>query len=238
MIFARSVVFLVFFALESAAISLLCVPALFMSWRAASFVGRLWSRVTFWGLRVIAGTRLEIRGAVPRGGVLVAAKHMSMADTIALYLTLHDPAMVLRSTLLRIPFYGWYVKAAGSIVIDRDGGAATLRRMTKQARAVIGDGRQVVIFPEGTRKKPDTPPDYKPGVAGIYGLLGVPCVPVALNTGVFWTSFAKYPGRLVVEFLEPIPPGLGRADFMQSLQGRIESATRDLVAEGRAMRNH
>ena len=188
-------------------------------------------------MRVIAGIAFEVRGTPPKNGVLVAAKHMSMWDTMALYLTLDDPAVVLKRGLTLIPFYGWYVSKAGSIAIDRAGGAQALRRMAAVAKAVIAQGRSVLIFPEGTRKKAGAPPDYKPGVAGLYGQLGVECVPAALNSGLFWTGFIKRPGRIVLEFLEPIPPGLKSREFMKQLEDRIEVATARLIAEGRALRN-
>jgi 1-acyl-sn-glycerol-3-phosphate acyltransferase len=165
--------------------------------------------------------------------VLVAAKHMSMWDTLALYLVLDDPAVVLKRGLTWIPFYGWYIVKAGSIAIDRKGGAQALRRMAAAAKRVIEQRRSVLIFPEGTRKKVGAPPDYKPGVAGLYGQMGVECVPAALNSGLFWTGFKKRPGRIVLEFLEPIPPGLKSREFMRQLEDRIEAATAALVAEGR-----
>jgi 1-acyl-sn-glycerol-3-phosphate acyltransferase len=196
-------------------------------------MSRQWSALNFWGLRVIAGVGFEVRGTVPRDGVLVAAKHMSMWDTMALYLVLDDPAVVLKRGLQFVPFYGWYITKAGSIAIDRKGGASTLRRMTAAAKRALGAGRSILIFPEGTRKKPDAAPDYKPGVAALYSQLGVPCVPAALNSGLFWTGFKKRPGTIVLEFLEPIPPGLRSRDFMKVLEERIETATTTLVAEGR-----
>ena len=105
--------------------------------------------------------------------------------------------------------------------------------MTVVARRALECGRSLLIFPEGTRKKPDAEPDYKPGVAALYSQLGVACVPAALNSGLFWTGFTKRPGRIVLKFLEPIPPGLRSREFMKVLEGRIETATADLVAEGR-----
>jgi 1-acyl-sn-glycerol-3-phosphate acyltransferase len=199
---------------------------------------RTWSRAIFLGLKLIAGLDYEIRGQVPNAPVLVASKHMSTWDTMGLYLTIWDPAAVLKRELLRIPFYGWYIAKAGVIPIDRGGHAAALRGMAAAAKRAIADGRPILIFPEGTRKAPDALPDYKPGVAGLYGLLGVPCIPVALNSGLFWTGpmgLIKRPGRIVVEFLEPIPAGLKRAEFMRLLEERIETATAKLVAEGRQL---
>lgn len=237
MTFLRSAIFLLWFALVSATLAIVFLPALALPRAVTVWMSRRWSALVFWGLRVIAGIAFEVRGTRPANGVLVAAKHMSMWDTMALYLTLDDPAVVLKRGLTLIPFYGWYVSKAGSIAIDRAGGAHALRRMAAAAKAVIAQRRSVLIFPEGTRKKVGAPPDYKPGVAGLYGQLGVECVPAALNSGLFWTGFVKRPGRIVLEFLEPIPPGLKSREFMKQLEDRIEAATARLVAEGRAPRN-
>lgn len=231
----RSAIFFLWFALVSAAICIVFLPALLLPREVTVWMSRRWSELSFWGLRVFAGVGFEVRGTPPRNGVLVAAKHMSMWDTMALYLVLDDPAVVLKRGLTLIPFYGWYVWKAGSIAIDRKGGAQTLRRMANAAKAMIAQDRSVLIFPEGTRKKVDAPPDYKPGVAGLYGQLGVECVPAALNSGLFWTGFVKRPGKIVLEFLEPIPPGLRSRDFMKVLEGRIETASAALVADGRTL---
>ena len=221
----RSALFLLWFLLITTILSLIFLPVLVLPRKATIWLARLWSRLTFWGLKVFSGIDFEVRGAAPKGPVLVASKHMSMWDTLALYLALYEPAIVLKRELLRIPFYGWFLAKAAAIPIDRGAGASALRKMSEAARKVLGEGRPILIFPEGTRKKPRAAPDYKPGVAGLYGLLGVACVPVALNSGVYWTGFLKRPGTIVLEFLEPIPPGLKRDAFMVRLQDRIETAT-------------
>jgi 1-acyl-sn-glycerol-3-phosphate acyltransferase len=225
----RSALFLVWFLLVTAILSLAFLPVLLLPRRATVWLARLWARWTFWGLKHIAGIGFEIRGTPPQGPVLVASKHMSMWDTLALYLALYEPAIVLKRELLRIPFYGWFLAKAAAIPIDRGGGARALRNMSEAARRVLAQGRPILIFPEGTRKKPGAAPDYKPGVAGLYGLLDVACVPVALNSGVYWTGFLKRPGTIVLQFLEPIPPGLKRDVFMTQLQQRIETATNALL---------
>jgi 1-acyl-sn-glycerol-3-phosphate acyltransferase len=232
MTFLRSAIFFVWFGLISAALCILCLPLLLGPRAGAGWLGRFWSRLVFWGLKVFAGTRYDVRGTIPATPVLIAIKHMSMWDTCAIYTLLGDPAIVLKRGLLMIPFYGWYLWKAGMIPIERDGGANTLRRMVAKARAELARGRSVVIFPEGTRKKPGAAPDYKPGVAGLYGQLDIPCVPVALNSGVLWTGFIKNPGTIVIQFLDPIPPGLPRREFMPRLQAAIEGATNELIAEG------
>jgi 1-acyl-sn-glycerol-3-phosphate acyltransferase len=229
MIWLRSALFLAWFLLVTTILSLVFLPVLLLPRGATVWLARIWSRATFWGLKVFAGIDFEIRGIPPRGPVLVASKHMSMWDTLALYLVLQAPAIVLKRELLRIPFYGLFLWKATAIPIDRGAGASALRKMTVAAKAVLGEGRPILIFPEGTRQKPGAPPDYKPGVAGLYALLGAPCVPVALNSGLYWTGFLKQPGTIVLEFLEAIPPGLKRGPFMALLEQRIESATTALL---------
>jgi 1-acyl-sn-glycerol-3-phosphate acyltransferase len=227
---ARSVLFMAWFLAITAILSLVFLPVLILPRGATVWLARLWARLTFWGLKVFTCIGFEVRGTAPQGPVLVASKHMSMWDTLALYLTLQEPAIVLKRELLRIPFYGWFLAKAAAIPIDRGAGASALRKMAEAARQVLAGQRPILIFPEGTRKKPGAPPDYKPGVAGLYGMLGVPCVPVALNSGVYWTGFLKRPGTITLQFLEPIPPGLKRDAFMTRLQDRIESATAALLS--------
>lgn len=237
MIVFRSVLFMIWFAVVTLAIYVLALPSLLLPRTVIVRISRNWSRAVFLGLGVCAGLRWEVRGAVPSGPILIASKHMSMWDTLGLYLIVWDAAPVLKRELLRIPFYGWYLWKAGVIPVDRGAHASALRKMLTAARRVIGQGRPILIFPEGTRKAPHAPPDYKPGIAGLYSALGADCIPVALNSGVFWTGpmgFFKKPGCVVVQFLEPIPAGLKRVDFMNLLEHRIENATAELVAEGEA----
>jgi 1-acyl-sn-glycerol-3-phosphate acyltransferase len=183
-----------------------------------------------WGLKVFAGVRMRVTGKVPDGAVLVASKHMSMWDTLAIYVVLGHPGIILKRALLYVPFFGWYLARSTAIAIDRAAGASALRAMAKGAAAVLAEHRAVVIFPEGTRQKPGAPPAYKPGVAGLYRQLDVPCVPVALDSGRYWQGFWKRPGTITLAFLEPVPPGLKRAAFMAILEERIETATADLLA--------
>jgi len=236
MLILRSALFFLYFAVVSTVLAISYLPTLILPRKAIVICSRFWSRSVLFGLKWIAGLGYEVRGPVPKSGVLIAAKHMSMWDTVALYLILFDPAVVLKSGLRLIPFYGWYTWKAGSISIERDGGASALRKMANDAKAAMAKGQSVLIFPEGTRKLPGMPPDYKPGVAGLYGQLDVPCIPVALNSALFWSGpggFFKRAGRVVVEFLPPIPPGLKRREFMAELENRIEGATNELLAEGR-----
>ncbi len=229
----RSTVFFLWFALVSVVLNIGCLPALLLPPSLARAGSRWWCVLTLWGLKHFANLDYEVRGQIPPPGALVAAKHMSMWDTIALFHLLDAPAVILKRELFAVPFYGWYTKKTGMIGIDRKGGASALRKMAAASRAAIAEGRSLLIFPEGTRKKPGAAPDYKPGVAALYGQLEKPCVPVALNSGCYWTGFIKHPGTIVIQVLEPIAPGLKSRDFMAELQGRIETATQALLAEAR-----
>jgi 1-acyl-sn-glycerol-3-phosphate acyltransferase len=234
----RSAIFFLWFALASTVLALVALPGLVLDRRFVVFVSHTWSRATLWGLKTIAGLDYEIRGTVPTQSVLIASKHMSMWDTITLYLLLGEPFAVVKRELLRIPFYGWFVAKAGAIAIDRAGRANALRQMTQAANIALADGHAVLIFPEGHRMAPGATPDYKSGVAALYSQLDVACVPVALNSGLFWTGpmgFIKKPGRIVLQFLDPIPPGLKSRAFLQTLQAEIESATAKLVVEGQTL---
>ena len=232
--FIRSVLFFIYFVVVSVAIHLAALPTLVLPRITVVRFSQAWSRAVLWGLKVFAGCGYEVRGEIPQGPVLVAAKHMSIWDTIALYMLIDDVCFVVKRELLKIPFYGWYIGRAGVIGIDRSAGSRALRQMAVQAKPAVAAGRPIAIFPEGTRKKPGAQPDYKPGVAGLYRLLGVPCVPVALNSGQFWTGFRKNKGTIVIEFLPLIPAGLKRDTFMTELEHRIETAMEKLLAEGRA----
>jgi 1-acyl-sn-glycerol-3-phosphate acyltransferase len=198
---------------------------------------KTWARSSLWLLRVIAGVRMEVRGRehIPQGAALIAGKHQSMWETFALLPLLDDPAMVLKRELTFIPFFGWFIYKFGMIPVERTSGASALRRMMNAADAASRDGRQIIIFPEGTRRAPDDPPDYKPGAAALYMKLGLPCIPVALNSGLFWPrrKFLRFPGTIVVEFLPPLPPGLPRREFTARLISAIEDNTSRLVNEAK-----
>ena len=214
------------------------LPLLLAPRRWVMRFGRVWARCVLALLRTIIGLDGEIRGLehIPSGPSIIAMKHQSAWDTLILPLILDDFAVVLKRELLFVPFYGWYAARAGSIAIDRRGGAGALRHMVRAARRAAAAGRPVVIFPEGTRTAPGQRLIYQPGVAALYQALGLPVVPAAVNSGLFWgrRSFVKRPGRITLAFLEPIPPGLPRRRLMRELEGRIEAGTAALEREGSA----
>jgi 1-acyl-sn-glycerol-3-phosphate acyltransferase len=229
----RSALFQVYFGLLSAAVCLAFVPALLLPWQWAARGITVWGRATLWGLRVICGLSYEVRGRehIQPGPALYAGKHLAMWDTVVLPVLLRNPALVLKRQLLMVPFYGWYARKVGMIALDRTAHASALRSLVAQAKARIAEGRPIAIFPEGTRKQIGAPPDYKPGVAALYGQLDLICVPFGLSSGMFWTGALRRPGTIVIEFLPPIAPGMKRREFMAALESAVERSTAALVAE-------
>lgn len=190
---------------------------------------------TLWLLRLIVGTRMEVRGRekLPKAPYLVASKHQSAWDTFALIPVFSDPALVMKAELRHIPFYGWFSRKFQHIFVERSRGPAALRKLEHDAKARAEAGREIVIFPEGTRRPPGAEPDYKSGTVALYEILDLPCVPMALNSGLYWPrrKLMRYPGTIIVEILDPIPPGLPRAEFRSELQARIEAAASRLIVE-------
>lgn len=191
--------------------------------------------VSLWLLRWIVGTRMEVRGRekLPPPPYLVASKHQSAWDTFALIPIFSDPAMVMKWELSLIPFYGWFSRKFEHVFVRRDRGPSALRDLIRDAKDRAAAGREVVIFPEGTRKSPGAEPDYKSGAVALYEGLGLPCVPVALNSGLYWPrrKLLRYPGTIIVEILDPLPPGLPRREFKHLLQDRIETTGARLILE-------
>jgi 1-acyl-sn-glycerol-3-phosphate acyltransferase len=238
MIFLRSLVFNVLTYTGFLLVGVLGLPALLVSPEAALGVARFWARMNVVLMRHIAGIRLEIRGTenIPHGGGLLAAKHQSALDTFSLVPSLGPFAFVLKRELNWVPVFGWYTWRAGMIPVNRGGRSAALRAITESARRAVRKGRTVIIYPEGTRRPAGAPPAYKYGIVHLYKELGVPCVPVAVNSGLFWPrgAFLRYPGTAVIEFLPAIPPGLDGDTFRERLEEVIETATTRLIAEAKA----
>jgi 1-acyl-sn-glycerol-3-phosphate acyltransferase len=234
----RSIVFAIAFYVTTA-LFLVLGSWLFIAPRSWAMMGlKTHARVCTWLLEKIVGTKMEVRGRekLPPGACLIAAKHQSTWDTFALIPLFSDPAIVLKDELKWIPFYGWFCLKFEHILVKRDKGASALKTMVRDARARAAEGRQIFIFPEGTRRPPGADPDYKSGYVALYEGLDLPCVPVALNSGLFWPrrQLIRFPGTIVVEFLEPIPPGLTRKEFRRTLESNLEAATRRLLDEARA----
>jgi len=228
----RAFLFNLFYFCWTALVVVAGLPTALFGYRAVYALGRCWARVTFAGLKLIVGLDHRWIGAPPATGpVIYAIKHQSTWDTMAFSALPDRPAYVLKRELTWIPFFGWLLAAAGFIAVDRKAGAAALRRLVRDAERTVATGRSILIFPEGTRTAPGQHRPYQPGIAALYDKLKLPVVPVALNSGLFWgrRSFVKRPGRITVEFLPAIEPGLPRRVFMAELERRIEGAARRLA---------
>ena len=229
----RSAIFVVWMYGLMVVMGILCAPFLLGPREGVKACMRVYLALVFGGLKLICGIRYEVRGRehLPRGGALIASKHQSMFETLAFWSILDDPAIILKKELAYLPFFGWYAMKLKNIKVDRSAGAKALRNMLKQASQRAEEGRQVVIFPQGTRLEPGEREDYKPGVVGLYKAMKTPCVPVALNSGLYWPphGFVRKPGVIIVQFLPAIEPGLSKDAFMAELQTRIETASDALL---------
>lgn len=233
MIALRSLVFQIAFYLWTAMLAVAGLPLLLAPPLAMMRFGTFWSAGTLWLLRYCVGLDHEVRGRehLPAGPVLIAMKHQSAWDTFAAPLLFRNPAVVIKRELGWIPFYGWYALKAGSIPVDRSGGAKALRRMVAASERALAEGRPIFVFPEGTRSAVGARVPYQPGIGALYRALGVPLVPVAVNSGLYWgrRHFLKRPGRITVEILPAIAPGGERRAVLAELERRIEAATARLV---------
>jgi 1-acyl-sn-glycerol-3-phosphate acyltransferase len=232
----RAVLFHLLFYGWTLIYAVFAVPFLLAPRPAALAVGRAWNRGAMEIVKHVAGIRYEVTGRenIPARPAVIAAKHQSAFETLALPLILFDPAFVVKRELFWIPIFGWYLARLGNIGIDRAAGPSALRAIVRRAKSVLAGGRHVIIFPEGTRVAPGARRPYGPGVAALYTMLDVPVVPVALNSGLFWERrrFGKRAGTVTIEFLPAIAPGLERPAFMAELERRIETAALRLAAGG------
>jgi 1-acyl-sn-glycerol-3-phosphate acyltransferase len=235
MITVRSLIFNALFYLNLVVLMILGLPTILFGRHGVFALARLWGAVSVWLLETICGLRLEYRGLenIPPGAVLIAAKHQSFLETFALLKYAPDFAIILKRQLTRVPLFGLYLVVSQQIAIDRGRGRQALREIAAAAKPVFAAGRQVFIYPEGTRRPPGAPPRYKQGVTALYAKTGAPCLPVAVNTGLFWRrhGFLRRPGVAVIEYLPVIAPGLDPAAFSERLQSTIEAACARLNAE-------
>jgi 1-acyl-sn-glycerol-3-phosphate acyltransferase len=237
-IIVRSLIFNILFYIFVVIFVIIAIPAFVLPQRRMVRVAQWWGCTSLWLLRFICGTKFELRGRenIPPGACLVASKHQSAWETFALFPPFEFPTIVLKRELTWIPVFGWELLKGGMIALDRGAGKETLAALIAKVRDALASNRQVIVFPEGTRRQPGDTPDYKLGIVQLYTSCGVACLPVALNSGVFWPrrKFLRYPGTVVVEILPPIPAGLPRAAFFRRLQDDIETATHRLIEEARA----
>jgi 1-acyl-sn-glycerol-3-phosphate acyltransferase len=228
MAFLRSLLFAVVFYPGSLLFVLSALASLPLGSKPLRSVTVGWARYHRFCARWLLGIRTRVEGEVPRGPHLYAGKHQSMYETIEFVLLLDEPAVVLKRELADLPLWGRVAQLYGMIPVERDGGAAALRRMLKAARDAIAQGRVIAIFPEGTRVEPGDQPPLQPGFAGLYKMLALPVVPVAVDSGRLWPRkrFVKRPGTITFRFFDPIPPGLPRAE----IEARVHQAINALDA--------
>ncbi|HRE45972.1 MAG TPA: lysophospholipid acyltransferase family protein [Terricaulis sp.] len=228
----RSLLFAFWFYLTLAVYGLFFIPPSMANERFVWVGMRSWSNAILFGLRWICGVRVKFEGLehAAQGPALYASKHQATLDTLLPAHFAKEPVFVVKRELLDAPIFGFYMKR-GAIPVDREAHAKALKDMLRAARAAIAKGRQIVIYPEGTRQALDAPPDYKPGIVAMYRDLGLPVIPVALNTGLAWPAkgFLRKPALVTIKLLEPIPAGLSRDEFMSRLEQAIESESQALL---------
>ena len=215
-------------------------PVLLLPERYVWPIARFWVRSCLSLHRTICGIDDEIRGRenIPKGGFIVASKHQSAWETLRLIELFPRPTFILKRELLWVPLFGWYLKRVGMIGINRGKRSAALEKMTVDARRAMAEGRQIIIFPEGTRRPPLAPPEYRYGVARLYRDLNVPCLPIALNSGLYWPrrAFTHRRGTILLACLPPIPPERDPDSFFKELTTMLETNTKALIAEAFARR--
>jgi len=233
MLFLRSFVFNILWYINIVVQMVVQTPwYFFLSHKQANMVPKRWAYSTHWLHRVIVGTKIEVidEHNLLEDGCIVACKHQSIWEFYAVNAMLRDSAFILKSELMKIPFFGWYVAKLKHIPIRRGDRGRAMRGMIADAKKRVEEGRQILIFPEGTRKSPGAETDYRYGVTRMYLDLNCPVVPMALNSGLYWPrrKFIRYPGTLRVKVLEPIMPGLTGPEFSAELERRIEEACDEL----------
>ncbi len=236
MLVLRSVVFNVLFYLGTIVQMIFWTPFYFLAPRKkAWFVPKFWARSSLWLMRLTVGTRVDITGAenLPEGSFILAPKHQSFWDVLAFFPYIPDALFILKRELFWIPVFGWYMAKQRLIPVDRGKKGKALREAIALTRVAMADKRQLIIYPEGTRRPPGAEPAYKWGIAEIYSELGLPVVPVAHQAGLFWPrrKFLRHPGTIHARFLPPIPPGLGKEAFMQRLIAETETACDAILIE-------
>ena len=212
-------------------IGLAFAPWAMFSKRGAYMGCKTYAAWCMWTASWLIGLRCEVRGTVPQGEVLVAAKHQSFLDILMIFHALPRAKFIMKREVLWTPVIGQYTKRMQMIAVDRGKRGAAINRMMADVRAGQVEPGQIVIYSQGTRVAPGVSQPYKAGTAVLYSQLGQVCVPVATNAGYFWPRRGLYrrPGVAVVEFLDPIAPGLSKSEFMAQLEQEVETASEKLL---------
>lgn len=234
MILVRSTVFNAFFFAMTVVMTLAATMVRLFSPNHVLSVAMAWARVILWGLRTICGIRVEMTGRehLPQGAALIASAHQSAFDTLVWLTLVPRCCYVFKQELLRIPLFGRLILAAGMISIDRSSGPNALRTLLRGGTRAVAEGRQIVIFPEGTRAPPDMPLPLQPGVAALAARTGLPVIPVATDSGRYWgrRAFHKHPGTIYVMVRPPLAAGLPRGELMAELARAVRMTGNEAVA--------
>lgn len=232
MLLVRSLIFDALIYALLAIVGIVFAPAAIWSVNGAYAATKLYCRMVFWLLRVLCGLRVELRGPVPEGEVIVCAKHQSFLDIMMLAYHLPRAKFVMKKELRWAPVVGLYALRMGATPVARGRRGAAMKQMVSHVRQ-SGEAGQLVIYPQGTRVLPGANLPYKIGAGVLYERMGRVCVPAATNAGVFWARRSPYrrPGVAVLEFLEPIPAGLPIPQFMARMQTAIEENSNRLMRE-------
>ncbi|MDB5526578.1 MAG: acyl-phosphate glycerol 3-phosphate acyltransferase [Rhizobium sp.] len=236
MVYLRSGLFQLVFYVSFIVQMIIFTPIYFFLPRKTAYkIPKNWARSNLWLADKIAGISYEIEGLenLPQGGYIISAKHQSFWDTFALIPTLHDPVYILKRELLWIPLFGWYAAKQKMIPINRAAKSRAIPEMVALAKEELAAGRELIIYPEGTRKAPGDQPDYKYGIARLYTDLKVPVVPVVQHAGLFWPrhGFRRNPGHIRIRILKPIEPGMPPTDFFRHLVEVTERESDRLLLE-------
>ena len=243
MLILRSILFNVAFYLNLIVQMIVWTPFYFLAPRkTAWFVPRFWSRSSMWLQRWLAGTDQDITGLenIPDGPFILAPKHQSFWDTISFFPYLDDPIYILKRELTWIPFFGWYIQKMRMIPVDRGKRGMALKAVINATHAELArNPRQLIIYPEGTRRAPGDEPSYKWGIVELYDGLKLPVVPVAHQAGLYWPrrKFLRYPGVIKARFLPPIPAGLPKEEFHARLLRETEAACDQILLDAAASAN-
>ncbi|MBA3040114.1 MAG: 1-acyl-sn-glycerol-3-phosphate acyltransferase [Alphaproteobacteria bacterium] len=236
MIILRSILFNTLFYANLVLQMVLLSPYYFLASRKKAFaIPKNWARSNHWLMEKVVGTTFTVEGLenIPEGGYILAPKHQSLWDTYALLPWLDDPVYILKRELMWIPIFGWYVARQKMIPVDRGARGKVMVKVMERAKQEMAAGRQLIIYPEGTRRPAGAEPAYKYGIARIYRDLDVPVVPVAMHPGLFWPrrKFLRFPGHFKVKILPPIEPGLDPDVFYETLVEKLEKASDELLIE-------
>jgi 1-acyl-sn-glycerol-3-phosphate acyltransferase len=233
----RSIIYYFLFIVNLVLFCIICLPLFILPQKTGLKLLKLWAKSSQYILLYTCKIDFEVRGKenIPNHKALIASKHQSTWETINYLHILEDPIMILKKELILIPFFGLYAIKFGNIAIKRSSGSKALKELIQRTKRIKKNKRPIIIFPEGTRQKPSNAADYKRGVFALYKNLNIPCIPVALNSGIYWpkNQLRKIPGKIIIEFLDPIDPGLTSSKFMSELESRIENATKKLVVESK-----